>query len=93
LRGLIIEQPNAVWGIDITCIRLSRGWMYLVAVLDWYSRFVVSWELDQMLEMPFALAAVDQALEVATPQISNSYQGSHFTSPQYVERLLTRCSR
>lgn len=90
LRGLTIEQPNAVWGIDITYIRLNRGWMYLVAVLDWYSRYVVSWELDQTLEMPFVLAAVDRALETATPQIWNSDQGSHFTSPQYIERLLAR---
>jgi putative transposase len=71
-------------------IRLSGGWMYLVAVLDWYSRYVVSWELDQTLEMPFVLAAVDRALEVATPEIWNSDQGSHFTSPQYIERLLAK---
>lgn len=90
LRGLPIAKPNAVWGVDITYIRLNRGWMYLVAVLDWYSRYVVSWELDQTLEMPFVLAAVDRALETATPLIWNSDQGSHFTSPQYIERLLAR---
>ena len=90
LRGLTVQCPNEVWGIDITYIRLSRGWMYLVAVLDWYSRYVVSWELDQTLEMPFVLAAVDRALGAATPQIWNSDQGSHFTSPQYLERLLAR---
>ena len=90
LRSLTIEQPNQVWGIDITYIRLRRGWMYLVAVLDWYSRYVVSWELDQSLEMPFVLAAVDRALETATPNIWNSDQGSHFTSPQYLERLLQK---
>ena len=95
LRGMDVKQPNEVWGIDITYIRLNRGWMYLVhkcvnvvAVLDWYSRYVVSWELDQSLEMPFVLVAVDRALEVATPQIWNSDQGSHFTSPHYIERLL-----
>ena len=90
LRGLSIEKPNAVWGIDITYVRLQRGWMYLVAVLDWFSRYVVSWELDQTLEMPFVLAAVDRALAGATPVIWNSDQGSHFTSPQYIERLLAR---
>ena len=90
LRSLTIEQPNQVWGVDITYIRLRRGWMYLVAVLDWYSRYVVSWELDQTLEMPFVLAAVDRALETATPNIWNSDQGSHFTSPQYLERLLQK---
>ncbi len=61
--------------------------MYLVAVLDWFSRYVVSWELDQTLEMPFVLHAVERALAVATPEIWNSDQGSHFTSPQYIDRL------
>ena len=58
-----------------------------MAVLDWYSRYVLSWELDQTLEMPFVLAAVERALSQAQPQIWNSDQGSHFTSPQYTERL------
>jgi putative transposase len=62
--------------------------MYLVAVLDWYSRYVVSWELDHTLELPFVLQAVDRALAQAHPEIWNSDQGSHFTSPQYVDRLL-----
>ena len=87
LRGLTVTRPNQVWGIDITYIRLAHGWLYLVAVLDWYARYVVSWELDQTLEMPFVLAAVERALAQATPEIWNSDQGSHFTSPQYVDRL------
>jgi len=90
LRGLPIEAPNQVWGIDITYIRLEGGWMYLVAVLDWFSRYVVSWELDQALEIPFVLAAVDKALEIAVPTIWNSDQGSHFTSSQYIDRLIDR---
>jgi putative transposase len=90
LRSIKAEKPNHIWGIDITYIRLAAGWMYLVAVLDWYSRYVVSWELDQTLEMPFVLAAVDRALAIATPAIWNSDQGSHFTSPQYTERLIAR---
>ena len=53
LRNLTAASPNHIWGIDITYIRLQAGWLYLVAVLDWYSRYVVSWELDQTLEMPF----------------------------------------
>ncbi len=61
--------------------------MYLVAVLDWYSRDVVSWELDQTLQQPFGLAAVQHALAQATPMIWNSDQGSHFTSPQYLDCL------
>jgi len=85
LRNLVVKRPNQVWGIDITYIRLQKGWMYLVAILDWYSRFVVSWALDQTLEMPFVLDAVERALQQATPTIINSDQGSHFTSPQYLE--------
>jgi putative transposase len=61
--------------------------MYLVAVLDWYSRYVVSWELDNSLEETFVLNAVDRALAKAIPTIWNSDQGSHFTSPQYIQRL------
>ena len=89
LRGLAITTANQVWGIDITYIRLVAGWMYLVAVLDWYSRYIVSWELDQSLEQPFVMAAVEQALAKARPGIWNSDQGSHFTSPQYIQRLKT----
>lgn len=88
LRNVTASYPNHVWGIDITYIRLRAGWLYLVAVLDWYSRYVVSWQLDDTLEMSFVLAAVDQALTQATPVIWNSDQGSHFTSPQYTRRLL-----
>jgi putative transposase len=88
LRNVSASYPNHIWGIDITYIRLQRGWMYLVAILDWYSRYVVSWALDQTLEMPFVLDAVDQALQVARPEIINSDQGSHFTSPQYLDRFL-----
>ena len=88
LRDRTSAHPNEVWGIDVTYVRLHAGWLYLVAVLDWYSRYVVSWELDQTLEMPFVLSAVDRALAQATPQIWNSDQGSHFTSPQYIQRLV-----
>jgi putative transposase len=87
LRGLKIERPNQVWGVDITYIRLRSGWMYLFAVLDWFSRFVVSWALDLTLEIGFVLAAMRSALALTTPTICNSDQGSHFTSPQYTELL------
>jgi putative transposase len=88
LRQVTASYPNHVWGIDITYIRLQGGWMYLVAIIDWFSRFVVAWEVDQTLELPFVLTAVDRALAQATPTICNSDQGSHFTSPQYLDRLL-----
>lgn len=83
LRSVSAQHPNHVWGIDITYIRLRQGWMELVAVLDWYSRYVVSWALDQTLQQGFVLEAVEAALAVATPRIWNSDQGSHVTSPQY----------
>lgn len=88
LRHVSAGYSNHVWGIDITYIRLRGGWMYLVAILDWFSRFVVAWEVDQTLELSFVLNAVDRALEQAIPTIFNSDQGSHFTSPQYLDRLL-----
>jgi len=88
LRNVTAAYPNHVWGIDITYIRLRGGWLYLVAVIDWFSRYVVSWELDQTLEMPFVVTTVARALTQATPLIWNSDQGSHFTSPQYTQLLL-----
>lgn len=90
LRGVLAQYPNHIWGIDITYVRLLSGWMYLVAILDWFSRYIVSWQLDQTLEIGFVLECLDQALEKAKPSISNSDQGSHFTSPQFVNRLLAR---
>lgn len=83
LRDVTAVRPNHIWGIDITYIRLRHGWLYLVAVLDWYARYVVSWQLDQTLAQPFVTWTVQQALAQATPDILNSDQGSHFTSPQY----------
>jgi len=84
LRHITSAYPNHIWGIDITYIRLRGGWMYLVAILDWYSRYVISWELDQTLELPFVLTAVQRALGQRVPLICNSDQGSHVTSPQYL---------
>ena len=87
LGSLTSAYPDHVWGIDITYIRLQRGWMYLVAILDWYSRYIVAWELDQSLELPSVLRATRRALGGATPAIWNSDQGSRFTSPQYIGLL------
>ena len=87
LRAVTPVEPNDVWGIDITYVRLRGGWMYLVAILDWFSRYVVSWALSDTLELGFVLEAVEQALALARPRIWNSDQGSQFTSPQYTQRL------
>jgi putative transposase len=88
LANITASAPNHIWGIDITYIRLRSSWMDLVAVLDWYSRYVVSWELDQTMQQAFVTEAVQRALAQAVPQICNSDQGSQFTSPQYTQLLL-----
>ena len=87
LRGVTAQLPDHIWGCDITYIRLRTSWLYLVAILDWFSRYVVSWALDDTLEVPFVLEAVGQALRTATPQIWNTDQGSQFTSPRFTEVL------
>lgn len=86
LSGVVAHSPNHVWGIDITYIRMVGGylgWLYLVAVLDWHSRYIVSWELSQNMEQGFVMQAARAALNTAIPTIWNSDQGSQFTSPQY----------
>jgi putative transposase len=87
LRDITAQHPNHIWGCDITYVRLRASWLYLVAVLDWFSRYVVSWALDDSLELPFVLDALGQALCIATPQIWNTDQGSQFTSPQLTTHL------
>ena len=90
LGKLVAAYPNHIWGTDITYIRLSKGFCYLVAIIDWYSRYVVHWELSATLEIPFCLLNVRQALLTGVPTIHNSDQGSHFTSPQYIDLLKAR---
>jgi putative transposase len=90
LGEITASHANHVWGIDITYIRMHRGWVYLVAILDWFSRYVVAWELDLTLGLKFVLTTVDRALSGAVPAIINSDQGSHFTSHAYLDRLLTQ---
>jgi putative transposase len=93
LRDVTPNAPNHVWGTDITYIRLRQGWMFLVVVLDWYSRYIVSWALDDTLELPFVLEAARQALAQATPVIWNTDQGSQFTSPQFTQLVLASGAR
>lgn len=89
LNGLAIDEPNQVWCTDITYVRLRKGFAYLVAVMDWYSRYVLSWRLSNMLEVDFCLDALDTALSLARPEIFNSDQGSQFTSEVFTGRLIT----
>jgi putative transposase len=83
LRGLKIERINQVWSTDITYIRLHGGFVYLTAVIDWYSRYVLSWEVSTTLETEFCTNALNQALEKATPEIFNTDQGVQFTSQAF----------
>lgn len=87
LRGVKIKYPNQVWGADITYVRMRRGFVYLVAILDWYSRFVVSWEVSATLDTGFCLMALDRALREARAEIFNSDQGSQFMSEVFTSRL------
>lgn len=87
LRGLNIERPNQVWSTDITYIRLAKGFVYLVAVLDWYSRYVVSWAVSVTLDTAFCLEALEEALRRSIPDIFNTDQGSQFTSDDFTGRL------
>lgn len=87
LRSVRIERPNQVWSTDLTYIRLSRGFVYLVAVIDWFSRYVLSWELSNSADVFCCLAALEKALAKGTPEIFNSDQGSQFTSEVFTSRL------
>lgn len=87
LRGLPITQPNQVLSVDITYLRMKHGWMYLYAVMDWYSRYIIDWQLDQSLEIGFVLETMKRVLSKHKPAIINSDQGSHFTTPQYIDLL------
>lgn len=84
LRGITANHPNHIWGTDITYIKMRQGFLYLVAFLDWYSRYVVSWKLSTMLATDFVLEAAHEALTVGTPEITNSDQGVQFTSGEYL---------
>jgi putative transposase len=87
LRGVAIERSDQVWSTDITYIRLSHGFVYLVAVLDWFSRYVLAWELSSTLESEFCLSALEWALREGRPTIFNTDQGAQFTSHAFTDRL------
>ena len=88
LKGLTIDHPDQVWATDITYIPLRRGWAYVVAVMDWYSRYVLSWEMSITLDSSFCVSALERALELGVPEIFNSDQGSQFTSAAFTQVLL-----
>lgn len=87
LKGLTVKQPDQVWATDITYIRLHRGWLYLVAIMDWYSRYVVAWETSISLEVDFCLTALQKAFMIGSPGIFNSDQGTQFTSTAFTDML------
>ncbi len=87
LRGRAIAAVNDVWSTDITYIRMQHGFLYLVAVLDWYSRYVLAWELSNTLDTGFCLTALEGALRQGQPRIFNTDQGVQFTSQSYTGRL------
>jgi len=89
LTGAKIVRPNQVWSTDITYIRMSRGWLYLVAVIDWFSRYVLSWELSNSLDNSFCLKALSTAIELGKPDIFNTDQGSQFTSEAFTTEVLS----
>lgn len=87
LRGLVIQRPNQVWGTDITYIKLRQGFIYLVAIMDWFSRYVLSWEVSNTLDNSFCISALERALSKNTPDVFNSDQGVQFTSENFTGRL------
>jgi len=90
LRDFAVTRPNQVWGSDITYIRLLRGFVYLVAILDWFSRYVLAWAVSVSMESDFCVGALDWALQVAKPEICNTDQGSQFTAEAFTSRLTER---
>lgn len=87
LKGLVIDRPDQAWCADVTYIRLVRGFLYLVAIMDWFSRYILSWEVSISLEVEFCLRALSKALSVSKPDIFNSDQGPQFTSLEFTGRL------
>lgn len=87
LRGVTVNRINQVWSADITYIRLHSGFVYLVAVIDWFSRYVLSWAVSITMDVPFCVEALNQALSQGQPEIFNTDQGAQFTSQAFTARL------
>lgn len=87
LNTVNIDRPNKVWGTDITYVKADGNWFYLVAILDWFSRYVLSWRLSDNLEVDFCIDGLKEALKIAVPDYHNSDQGSQFTAEEYLKVL------
>lgn len=87
LKNLKLDAPNQVWSTDITYLRMPHGFLYLVAIIDWFSRYVLAWQVSNTLDVYFCLVALDQALQHGKPRIFNTDQGSQFTSLAFTSRL------
>lgn len=87
LKGMKITRPNQVWAADITYVSMALGFLYLVVIMDWYSRYVVSWRLSNTLDVGFCIEALEEALRGGRPDIFNTDQGTQFTSEVFTELL------
>jgi len=87
LKGVTVDRPDQAWATDITYVRLTHGFVYLTAIMDWYSRYVVSWELSTTLDTGFCLEALRKALRISKPEIFNTDQGPQFTSVDFTDLL------
>lgn len=87
LKNVVIDRPDFVWSTDITYIRVGTGFIYLMAVIDWFSRYVLSWNISNSLEAIFCVDGLQEALEQSTPEIFNTDQGSQFTSDAFIDPL------
>ena len=90
LKNILIDRPNFVWCTDITYIRILNGFVYLFAVMDWYSRYVLAWTLSNTLDVYFCASGLEKSLSAAKPEIFNTDQGSQFTSNEFIKLLLNQ---
>lgn len=93
LRGVSVKHPDQVWSSDITYIPMSRGFMYLTAVLDWYSRYVISWQVSNTPDAEFCLEALGEALSTGCPDIFNTDQGAQFTAQRFTSAVMEAGAR
>lgn len=89
LRGLAITHPNQVWSSDVTYVRMAHGFMYLMAIIDWFSRYVLAWQLSNTLDGRFCLETLQRALQQNQPEIFNTDQGAQFTAHEFTNTLET----